>query len=155
MAALIFPFLIYYLLMFVACYILMEYGQNYFYDEVTPGAGLKVAAGSLILAAMLTWTRSNYATMFTDEIMWTALQAIVWFAVFVLVFRFQPWHGGGLGLAAMLLLAGTSTIVVDSMLRPRSAQQAVDRPVNKPIRRPAYGSPLPAAPAAEAPAAKK
>ena len=153
MAALIFPFLIYYLLLFVACYILVEYGQNYFYDEVTPGAGLKVAGGTLILAALLTWTRSNYATMFTDDFMWTALQAIVWFGVFVLVFRFQPWHGGGLALAAMLLLAGTATIAVDSMLRPRPAERAIDRPVNKPVRRPAYGSGVPVNPAG-APAPK-
>jgi len=96
---------------------------------------------------MLTWTRSNYATMFTDDIMWTVLQAIVWFGVFVLIFRFQPWHGGGLAIAAMLLLAGTATLVVDSMLRPRTAPQAIDRPVNKPIRRPTYGAPQPVGPA--------
>ncbi len=153
MAALIWPFLIYYLLLFVACYIIVEYGQVYLYDEATPGRGAKVALGALILAAMLTWTRSNYATMFTDDFLWTALQAIVWFAVFVLVFRFHPWHGGGLGLAAMLLITGTATIAVDSMLAPKSTQRIDTRAVIKPIRRPAYAAPQPGK-AAAAPAPK-
>ncbi len=157
MFSLIVPFAIYYLFLFVISYVIVEYGQNYLYDEVTPGAGLKVALGALILAVTLTWTRSNFATMFTDHFIWTVLQAIVWFAVFVLVFRFQPWHGGGLALATMLIAAGTCTLVVDSMLTPRSTQRInTSKPANKPVRRPAYGNaaPDPKAAPEPAPAAK-
>jgi len=148
MAAIVWPFLIYYILIFVACYIMVEFGQDFFYGEPTPGHAWKVALGALILAGLLTWTKSNYATMFTSEFMWTALQGIAWFAVFVLVFRFHPWHGAGIGLAAMLLLTGTATLVVDSMLTPRStARIDTSRPATVPVRRPAYAPPPKAVPA--------
>ena len=57
---------------------MVEFGQNFFYDEATPGVALKVAIGSFLLAAMLSWTRSDFATMFTSDFYKTALQAIVW-----------------------------------------------------------------------------
>ncbi len=141
MAVLIWTFLISYLILFVICYIVAEFGQTYFYDEATPGVGLKVALGALILAAMLTWTRSNFATMFTSDLAFTALQAIVWAGVFILIFRFQPWHGFGLSLATMLIVTGTITIGVDSMLAPKSTARIDITRTNKPIRRPAFGSP--------------
>src|SRR5689334_15079051 len=62
----IWTFVIYYLILFAASYVIVEFGQNYFYDEATPGMGYKVALGALIMAAMLTWTRSDFATMFTS-----------------------------------------------------------------------------------------
>jgi hypothetical protein len=144
LAALIWPFLVNYLILFVACYIIVEYGQYFLYDEATPGYGLKVALGAAILAVMLTWTRTNFLTMFTDDIMWTALQAILWFAVFVLIFRFHPWHGAGIGLAAMLILTGLATIAVDSMLAPKTTQRIDPRVSNKPVRRPVGTTPQPA-----------
>jgi hypothetical protein len=55
MFAILWPFLIYWLVMFVVSYIAVEVGQDLFYDEVTPHAGLKVTAGSFLLAAMLTY----------------------------------------------------------------------------------------------------
>ena len=39
LANVIWPFLVNYLILFVACYVIAEYGQNYFYDEATPGLG--------------------------------------------------------------------------------------------------------------------
>ena len=139
---LIWTFLINYLILFVVSYAIVEFAQSYFYDEVTPARTVKVAFGSLILAGVLTWTKSNFATMFTNDIKWTILQAIVWFGVFVLVYRFQPWHGGALALAAMLLICGTATMVVDSMLTPRNMNVLdTTKPVNKPPRRPTYGAP--------------
>ncbi len=54
LTAYVWPFLIYFVILFVVCYIVVEYGQNYFYDEVTPAAAAKVALGALILAAILT-----------------------------------------------------------------------------------------------------
>ena len=148
MAALIWTFLISYLILFVICYIVAEFGQTYFYDEATPGVGLKVALGALILAAMLTWTRSNFATMFTSDLAFTALQAIVWAGVFILIFRFQPWHGFGFGVATMLVLVGLSTIAVDSLtVRTRSGDRIdTSVPVRPPPRRPSYSAPKPVAP---------
>jgi hypothetical protein len=137
------PFLIYYLILFVISYIVVEYGQNYFYDEVTPGAGAKVALGTLILAGILTVTRSNFATMFTENMPSTVILAIAWVGVFILIYRFQPWHGFGLGVATLLIFAGMSTLVVDSMLSPRPAGRIDTAVENKTIRRPAYGPSAP------------
>src|SRR6185312_3683220 len=114
------PFLIYYVILFVVCYIVVEYGQNYLYDEVTPGVASKVALGTLILATILTWTRSNFADMFTSDLPRTVLLSIVWVGVFILVYRFHPWHGFGLAIATLLIFAGMSTLAVDSMLSPSS-----------------------------------
>ena len=140
-----------YLILFAACYVVVEFGQNYFYDEATPGVAVKVALGALLLAAMLSWTRSDFATMFTSDLHKTALQAILWSGVFILIFRFHPWHGFGIGLATMVLLTGISTTAADSMLR-RKTEARIDVNVsNKPIRRPSYGGPTVApAPAPEA-----
>ena len=141
--AYVWPFLVYYLILFVVCYIVVEYGQNYFYDEVTPGVASKVALGTLILAGILTATRSNFATMFTEGIAPTVLLAIAWVGVFILVYRFQPWHGFGLAIATMLIFAGMSTLVVDSMLSPKPAGRIDTTVETKPIRRPVYGAPAP------------
>ncbi len=111
----ILPFLIYWLLLFVACYIVMEYGQFYLYDEPAPQTALKTVIGSFVLAGVLTWTRSSFDRMFTNDILWTILQGIVWFVVFVLIFRFHPWHALGLGLAAMILITGLASMAVESV----------------------------------------
>jgi hypothetical protein len=136
-------------ILFVISYIVVEYGQNYFYDEVTPGAGWKVALGTLILASILTVTRSNFATMFTSDIAPTVFLAIAWVGVFILIYRFQPWHGFGLAIATLLIFAGMSTLVVDSMLTPKPAGRMDTTIENKPIRRPAYGPSSPPPPKAE------
>ncbi len=57
MAMLIWPFLIYWLVLFVVCFVVVEFGHDQLYDEVTPHAGLKVAGGSLLLAILLTALR--------------------------------------------------------------------------------------------------
>ena len=49
-------FAIYWLVLFATCYIVVEYGHSYLYDEATPATGLKVLLGSALLAMMLTWT---------------------------------------------------------------------------------------------------
>jgi hypothetical protein len=144
---LLWAFLIYWLVVFVGCYTVMEIGQDQLYDELTPHAGWKVMGGSLILAGMLTmFHRAGAATafesMFTTNFMWTVLQAIVWFAVFTLIFQFHPWHALGLGIATMLLVSGLSTMAVQSMLSPTPATvsqpaSAVNRPVRKSLSPPA------------------
>ena len=53
-ATIIWPLLIYWLVLFVACFVVVEFGQDQLYDEVTPHAGLKVAGGSLLIAILLT-----------------------------------------------------------------------------------------------------
>jgi hypothetical protein len=135
----VWPFLIYFLILYVICYIVVEYGQNYFYDEVTPAAAAKVALGTLILASILTYTRSNFATMFTSDIGKTVGLAIAWSGVFILIYRFQPWHGFGLAMATLLIFAGMATLAVDSMLSPKPPGRMDMSKEYPTIRRPASG----------------
>lgn len=136
MATTIWAFLIYWLVVFVGCYIVVEIGQDQLYGEVTPPVGLKVSAGSLLLALLLSYLRPAFDSMFTTSFAGTVLQAIAWFAVFTLIFQFHPWHGLGLGIASMLLISGLATMGVNSILTPTPA--AVSRPgsatTTKPVR---------------------
>ncbi len=141
------PFLVYYLILFVVSYVVVEYGQNYLYDEVPPGMAPKVALGTLILAGVMTYTHSSFATMFTADIGKTTGLAIAWSGIFILIYRFQPWHGFGLAMATLLLFAGMSTLVVDSMLTPRPVDRLDLTKENKLIRRPTGGGGPIAAPA--------
>ncbi len=139
----VFPFLIYFLIQFVVCYIVVEYGQNYFYDEVTPAAAAKVALGASILAGILTYTHSSFDSMFTSSITSTVFLAIAWAGVFILIFRFHPWHGFGLAMATLLIFAGMSTLVVDSMLSPKPPGRMDENKVYKTYRGPASGITVP------------
>jgi hypothetical protein len=125
----IWSFLIYAVILYVVSYIVVEYGQKYLYDEITPGTPLKVLLGSVILAGLLTYTRTGFETL-----------AIVWSGVFILIYRFQPWHGFGLAMATMLIFAGLSTLVVSSLTQPKPAGRIedVDHPPQN-IRRPSSG----------------
>jgi hypothetical protein len=139
LATLVWSFLIYLVIQFVTSYIVVEYGQNYLYDEVTPGTPTRVGIGALILAIVLTWTKTNVATMFTSEIALTVLLAIVWVGIYILLYRFQPWHGFGLAMATLLIFAGLSTLVVDSLTAPKPAGRIdTNQPVQT-IRRPSGG----------------
>lgn len=136
MAANLWPFLIYWLALFIACYTVVEFGQDQLYDEVTPYAGLKVGAGSMILAALMTWLRPSFETMFTTAIAWTALQGIVWFIVFTLIFQFHPPHALGIGLLTMALVSGVATMGVESLTKPSPALTPVrELTISKPVRR--------------------
>jgi hypothetical protein len=138
--ATIWAFLIYWLVVFVGCYVVVEIGQDQLYDEVTPRVGLKVAGGSLLLALMLAafyhqGSAASFDSMFTTSLLWTVFQAIVWFGVFTLIFQFHPWHALGLGIATMLLVQGLATMGVNSILSPTPT--TVSRPsaaVSKPVR---------------------
>ncbi len=149
-------FLIYWLVVFVGCYVVIEVGQDQLYDEVTPHVGLKVTGGSLSIALMLAafyraGYPASYEAMFTTSFVWTVLQAIVWFGVFTLVFQFHPWHGLGLAIATMLLVQGLGTMGVDSILKPTPT--AVSRPagaVSKPVRQSLAPPPPAVQPSAEA-----
>src|SRR4051812_21864717 len=123
MFAIIWPFLIYWLVMFVLSYVAVEIGQDQLYDEPTPMAGLKVAVGSFVLAAMLTYFRPTFDSMFTTSIAWTVLQAIVWCGVFILIYQFHPWHGLAIALPLMLITSGFATMGVESVLKPSVAQR--------------------------------
>jgi hypothetical protein len=163
MATLIWTLLIYWLVMFVACFVVVEVGHDQLYDEVTPHAGLKVAGGSLLIAILLTWLKAkdlpaSYESMFTTNIAWTFLQGVVWFAVFTLIFQFHPWHALGLGLVTMLLVTGLATMGVDSVLSKPAAGTTAGRstitsqPVRQPVTQPApVPAPGPAAPKPKAP----
>ena len=151
--ALLLPFLFYWLILFVVCYAVVEFGQTYLYDETTPSAALKVAVGSAILAIVMTWTRTEFLTMFTGDLGKTVVLGVVSFVVFTLAFRFQPWHALPIGLLSVLLISGTATMGVQSFTnRDRPLESAI-RPVVKPIRRTTKVAPL--QPAAEPPKSEK
>lgn len=150
MLANVWAFIIYWLVFFVACLAVVETMQDMFYDEVTPRSGLKVALGSLLLAALATWLKPSFDTMFTQDLPWTLLQAMVWVAVFIFVYQFHPPHALGLGLITMALVAGLATLGVDSLTKPRRTLAPVRaRQNNEPIRKsftpPPTATPEPAA----------
>jgi hypothetical protein len=136
----IWALLIYWLVVFVGCYVVVEIGQDQLYDQVTPHVGLKVAGGSFLLALVLATFYAkglpvSYESMFTTGIMWTVLQAIIWFGVFTLIFQFHPWHALGLGILTMLMISGLATMGVDSVLKPTPATASTPAAaVNKPVR---------------------
>ena len=154
MATIIWALLIYWLVLFVACFVVVEIGHDQLYDEVTPHAGLKVAGGSLLIAILLTALKAydkqaSFQTMFTDNIIWTLLQAIVWAGVFVLIFQFHPWHGLGIGLVTMLLVTGLATMGVESLLAKPVATTQTIRSINS--NQPVRQSVSPIAPQASTP----
>ena len=133
MMSIIWPFLIYWLVIFVACFVVVEVAQDQLYDEVTPHAGLKVTLGSLLIAMLLTALRyygfaASFESMFTSNIAWTLLQGVVWFGVFTLILQFHPWHALGLGIATMLMVSGLATMGVESILSQPAATSAAARP---------------------------
>jgi hypothetical protein len=127
--------LIYWMSFFVACLTAIEVLQDWFYDEVTPRSGLKAAGGALVLALLAAWLRPSFDTMFTSDIAWTLLQAIVWWVVFTLVFQFHPGHAT-IGIVIMVLVSGLATLGVDSLTKPsRTLAPVQARPNNEPVRK--------------------
>jgi hypothetical protein len=143
----IFVFLVYWLILFVVCYIVSDYGQNFLYDETTPMLALKVAGGTFLMAILLAKFKPSFDTMFTANIHWTLLQAFIWVRIFLFVFRFHPKHAVALGLALFLVAPGLATIAVDSLMSntPEGRRPAIVPPA-KPLRKPAYPSPIPPVP---------
>jgi hypothetical protein len=153
MMTFVWPLLIYWLVLFVVCFMLVEIGHDQLYDQVTSRAGWKVAGGSLLLAGLLATLRAygfpaSFESMFTTNIGWTLLQGVVWFLVFMFIFQFHPWHALGLGLTTMVLVSGLATMGVDSVLAKKREVSAATRPVipNEPVRQslgagPAAGTP--------------
>ena len=128
-------FAIYWVILFAACFIVVEYSQAYLYDETTAGAGVKVALGSALLAMLLTWTRTEFYTMFTADLPWTVLLGVAAFGIFTLIFRFQPWHALPIGLFAVLLISGTSTMAVQSFTNRNRPSEAASRLKSTPLKR--------------------
>lgn len=156
MGMLIGTFLIYWLVAFVGCFVIVEIAQDQLYDQLTPRAGLKVTLAAAVLAVLMSYYHPSFESMFTTNILYTIFQGVVWSLVFMFILQFHPWHALGLGLATMLLVSGLATMGVDAMLQPKP--QVALRPagaVNKPVRgsltAPAPPAPKPeaAAPAAE------
>ncbi len=144
--SLVWSFIIYYVIAFVVSYILVEYGQKYLYDEMPPYAALRVAGGSLFMAAVLTWTHSSFDTMFTADLYKTVALILVWIGVFVLILRFQPVHGALFATAAALLLPGLATIAVDGATAPPGPVRPAANTNRTPIRRPSSPGAAPAVP---------
>jgi hypothetical protein len=152
--ALLPAFLFYWLILFVACFAVVEYGQTYFYDEATPGSGWRVTLGSALLAVYLTWFRPEYHTMFTLYLGYSVILAIAGFAIFTLIYRFNPWHALPLGVVTVLLFSGMATMGIESFgNRNRPPSTIVQNP-SKPLRH-ATKTPVPTpAPAEKATPAK-
>lgn len=111
----ILAFLVYWIILFAACFVVVEYGQRNLYDEVTPYHWAKVGAASLPLAILLTYAHSSIDSMFTEKIGWTIVQAIAWFLAFTFILRFHPLHAAVIGIVTFVLVAGTATMAVDSL----------------------------------------
>jgi hypothetical protein len=140
------PLLIYWLVMFVLSYVAVEIGQDQLYDEVTPMSGLKVAAGSFLLAAMLTYFHPTFESMFTSSIAWTVLQALVWIGVFMFIYQFHPWHALAIAVPLMLISSGFATMGVDSVMRPAPVQRPASRlSTSQAVRKSLAPAALPAA----------
>ena len=149
MSAILVPLLIYWLVLFVVCYAVVEVAQDQFYDAVTPRPGLKVALGTLIFAGLATWLKPSLATMFTEDLPWTILQAIVWFVVFIFVFQFHPPHALALSTVTMVFVTGLASLGVDNMTQPKKVLAPVSRTNGAPLRKAvgpgAISAPKPAA----------
>jgi hypothetical protein len=142
-----FVFLVYWLILFVICYVVSDYSQKFLYDESTPYIGLKIAGGTFLMAILMAWFKPSFDSMFTTQLHWTLLQAIVWVAVFILVFRFHPTHAAAIGLGTFVVTSGLATIGVESLMGNTPEARRVDvAPVVKPLRKPAYPTPLPPLP---------
>lgn len=143
----ILAFVIYWLVLFVACYLVTEYGQANLYDEVVSYIWPRSIVASLILAAVLTRAHTSFDTILTDGIGWTIGQAVLWFLVFMLILRFQPLHAAVLGVITMVLVIGLATMAVDSLhetIQPtaREKQPVFDpKDKSKLLRKTAPGSP--------------
>ena len=139
----ILPFFFYWLILFAICYIAVEYGQTYFYDEATPSAALKVTLGSAILAIILTITRPSYDKMITSNILGTVVLGLAAFLVFTFIFRFHPWHGAALGIGSVLLFSGLATMALESFQNRNPQASMLTKYPSKPLRQKAGGPPPP------------
>lgn len=119
--------LIYWLVLFAACWMVMEFGQKHYYDEVTPYGPLKAAGATLALAAGLAWWHPSSIDMLTGEIYGTALLGIAAFVLFVVVLQFHPPHALLLGPAIVILVAIASAMAVESIEKSGGAPR--ERPV--------------------------
>jgi hypothetical protein len=130
----ILTFLVYWVILFVACYMIVEYAQSYLYDETTPSAGLKVALGTFLFAAFLTWKRISFESMFGGDLAWMFGLAVAWFVIFTFLFRFHPPHAFAIGLLSCILLTGAATLAVNSMTGQTPVTVAAKRATSKPVR---------------------
>lgn len=134
--------LIYWVVFFVALYVVAEFAQNYFYDELTPRAGLKVAWASLVLATLLAWRHPTMIDMFTSRFGETLMLGIVGFVLFTLALRFHPPHALLLGPATVVLVAALVSLAIESFEDGGSRVRRDVPKAREPIRKSAGGSGL-------------
>jgi hypothetical protein len=142
MMTLILTVLIYWLVAFVGCFVIVEIAQDQLYDQLTPHAGFKVALSAVILAVLMTCFEPSFESMFTTNFLYTIFQGMIWVGVFMLILQFHPWHALGLGIMTMLLVSGLATMGVKAMTKPApavasTAPSAVNAPVRGSLTRPA------------------
>lgn len=151
-------FLMYWLVLFVGCYVVVEFGQTYYYEEKTPGAALKVAGATLILALLYTrysWLQNPPAThvgtwhdqIFTTTAAWLVVVSILAFVLFTLVLQFYPQHAVFLGPLTVLIVGGMAFMAADNISGGGGGGARTEiRLPSKPQRK-AIGGVPPAAPA--------
>lgn len=107
--------LVYWLVLFVGCLVVVQSAQGYFYDGVAPYAGPRVAGATLVLAALLTWRSPLIVDMFTSRLGETALLAILGFVIFTAVFQFHPPHAALIGPVTVVILSAAAALAVESL----------------------------------------
>ena len=130
----VWAFSIYALTFFVFSFSVMEAAGFYLYDEKPKYAFLRCLGGSLILAALATYTHPSFDKMFIEKLGATVISGIIWVGVFMFIYSFHPWHALGIGLAVMVISTGLASMAVDSF-NVRDTRPIADiRKANKAFR---------------------
>lgn len=93
-------------------YFVSEMAQRAFYQVPTGGLWWRIIAASLPMAVLLRLFPANMQIMFTENLVWTLLQLVLWWVLFWLVIGFQRGHAGVLGPSAYLLLGWLVTLAL-------------------------------------------
>jgi hypothetical protein len=139
----------YFVVLFAACFAVIEFGQTYLYDEKLARSGLRCLVGALILAAVHTYMRPSFDTMFTSRLPWTLLLGVIWFVVFLFVFQFHPPHALLIGVVTMIIAGGMAQMAADSLTSTRPPPPPAGSNARKPFRQSAPANPGAAAVKAE------
>ena len=133
-------FLVYWLLIFVVNYIVVEYGQNYLYDEPTPGFGARSSWGVSPWRPWPAGSGRRSTRCSPRRFHWTVLMALAWVLVFTLLYQFHPPHALLIGLTAMVIVPGLATMTAESLTRPRQTLAPTNTGRGGPVRRPISGT---------------
>jgi len=117
MTTLLIAFVLYALIFYAVCYVVTENAQNFLYNQPVQGMPWRVGIVALASAALATWLKPSFDTMFTSEWYWTLLAAVIWFTLFLLVLEFEVVHAAAVGLVTMVLIWGLAGLAVQGVTR--------------------------------------